>query len=80
MTYEFHLVPKDGELGFDERSFEKAAYLLREFQPATHVALVGSAPSYIRVLAEGAPADIAPGILANVEALAGTPLRYELVD
>lgn len=79
MTYEFDLVPENGELAFDERGFERASYLLREFQPATRVRLVGSPPSRIRVRAQGAPVEVAPGILAQVEALAGTTLRYESV-
>ncbi len=80
MSYEFDLVPEQGELRFVERGFERASYLLYEFQPATRVRLIGSPPSRIRVRAQGAPADVAPGILAQVEALAGTSLRYELVD
>lgn len=77
MAYEFDLVPEDGELAFDEQGFERASFLLREFQPATGVRLVGSPPTRIRVRAQGAPAEVAPGILAEVEALAGTTLRYE---
>lgn len=49
-------------------------------QPATRVQLIGSPPSRIRVRAQGTPAEVAPGILAELEALAGTSLRYELVD
>lgn len=79
MTYEFDLVPEHEELRFSKRGFERASYLLREFQPATDVRLIGSPPSRIRVRAEGEPTEVAPGILAEVEALAGTPLGYRLV-
>lgn len=79
MIYEFDLVPVEGDLSFDDRGFERASFLLREFQPATRVSLVGSSPSRIRVRAQGTPAEVAPGILAEVEALAGTTLRYEPV-
>lgn len=80
VTYEFDLVPEQGELQFDNRGFEKASYLLCEFQPATRVTLVGDPPSRVRVVAEGMPAAVAPGILAQVEALAGARLQYQLVD
>lgn len=80
VTYDFELVAEQGELRFVDRGFERASFLLREFQPATHVDLVGSPPSRIRVRAQGVPAEMAPGLLAEVEALAGTALRYELAD
>jgi hypothetical protein len=80
VTYDFDLVPEQGELRFVDRGFERASYLLREFQPATRVQLIGSPPSRIRVRAQGKPAEVAPGILAQVEALGGASLRYELVD
>lgn len=79
MTYEFDLVPESGELSFAEGGFERASFLLRELQPATRVRLLDSPTSRIRVRAQGDPAEVAPGILAQVESLAGTSLRYELV-
>ncbi|WP_405069700.1 hypothetical protein OG558_08400 [Kribbella sp. NBC_01510] len=78
MTYEFNLVAESGELRFVGRGFERATFLLSEFQPATRVSLVGTPPA--RILALGSATEIAPGLLADVEALAGTPLRYELLD
>jgi hypothetical protein len=80
VTYEFDLVAESGELRFVERGFERAKFLLSEFQPATRVSLVGTPPARIRILAQGSATEIAPGLLADVEALAGTPLRYELLD
>lgn len=80
MTYEFDLVSKQGDFRFVDRGFERVTYVLSEFQPATRVQLIGSPPSRIRVRAEGEPAEVAPGILKEVETLAGVPLRYELVD
>lgn len=80
VTYDFDLVSEQGELRFVDRGFERVSYLLREMQPATRVQLIGSPPSRIRVRALGTPAEVAPGILAQVEALAGASIRYELVD
>ena len=70
MTYEFDLISELGELGFVDHGFERAAYLLREFQPATRVRLIGSPPSRMGVRAQGEPSEVAPGILAEVEMLA----------
>jgi hypothetical protein len=70
VTYEFDLISELGELGFVDHGFERAAYLLREFQPATRVRLIGSPPSRMGVRAQGEPSEVAPGILAEVEMLA----------
>ena len=67
MTYEFDLISEHGEFGFVDHGFERAAYLLREFQPATRVRLIGSPPSRMAVGAQGEPSEVAPGILAEVE-------------
>lgn len=80
VTYEFDLVADSGELRFGENGFERARFLLSEFQPAVRVSLVGIPPARIRILANGCAAEIAPGLLADVEALAGTQLRYELLE
>ena len=80
VCYEFDLVAESGELRLVERGFERARFLLSEFQPATRVSLVGTPPARIRILAHGSATEIAPGLLADVEALAGTLLRYELLD
>lgn len=79
MTYEFDLVPTQGGFRFVDRGFERVAFLLSEFQPATLVQRIDSPPSRIRVRAQGEPAEVAPGILSQVETLAGVSLRYELV-
>ena len=70
MTYEFDLISEQGEFGFVDHGFERAAYLLREFQPATRVRLIGSPPSDGST-GQGEPSEVAPGILAEVEMLAG---------
>lgn len=80
MTVEFDLIAEDGELRFAEGGYERAVYQLSEFQPAKRVKLVGDPPSRIRVLAHGSPTEIAPGLLARVEELAGTTLRFELCE
>lgn len=80
MTYEFDLVAEDGELRFAEGAYERAVYQLSELQPAKRVKLVGDPPSRMRVQAYGSPTEIAPGLLALVEELAGTALRVELCD
>ncbi len=80
MGYVFDLVAEDGELRFDESGLKRASFLLSEFQSATRVRLVGTPPTRIRVRAEGTAAEIAPGLLAEIEALAGTSLRYEPAD
>ena len=67
VSYEFDLVAEDGELRFVDRGFERASFLLREFQPGTRVQLIGSPPSRIRVRAQGMASEVAPGILAQVE-------------
>lgn len=66
VTYEFDLVADSGELRFGENGFERARFLLSEFQPAVRVSLVGIPPARIRILANGSAAEIAPGLLADV--------------
>ena len=79
MNYELDSVPESGEFSFAEGGFERASFQPRELQPATRVRLLDSPTSHIRVRAQGDPAAVAPGILAQVESLAGTSPRYELV-
>ena len=78
MTFEFDLVAERGELRFDEGGFERVRFLLSEFQPAARVTLEGQPPTRIRVRADGEPVTIAPGLLAEVEELAGITLRFEM--
>jgi hypothetical protein len=78
VTFEFDLVAEGPELRFEERGLERIRFLLSEFQPALRVTLEGEPPTRIRVRAHGQPVTIAPGLLAQVEELAGTPLRFEM--
>ncbi|RIX28647.1 hypothetical protein [Amnibacterium setariae] len=80
MTYRFDLVAVQGHLELAENAWEKIRFWLSEYQPAAEVILVGAPPSRIRVLALGAPAEVAPNLLSQVEALAGTGLRVEMLD
>ena len=80
MTYRFDLVAERGHLEFSEGSWDKARFHLSELQPATSVSLIGDPPSRIRVVALGRPSHVAPALLAQVEELAGSPLRFEMVD
>jgi len=80
VTYVFDLVPEQEGFRFVDRGFERVVYLLSEFQPATSVQLLDLPPSRIRVRAQGTPCEVAPGILAEIEALVGVSLRFETVD
>lgn len=80
MAYEFDLVAEEGELRFAEGGYERAVFHLSELLPAKRVRLVGDPPSRIRAQAYGSPTEVAPGLLARVEELAGTALRFELRD
>ncbi|WP_263731746.1 hypothetical protein [Cellulomonas sp. SG140] len=80
MAYEFDLVATGGTSRFADDDFDRAAFLIREFQPATQVALIGTPPSRIRVRALGSPTDVAPGLKAQIEELAGTRLRCAPVE
>lgn len=53
-------------------------FLLSEFQPAKRVSVVGQPPTHLHVLAHGAVAEVAPGLLAQVEERAATTLRVVL--
>jgi len=77
VTFEFDLVAEGGALRFEERGFERIRFLLAEF-PALRVTLEGEPPTRIRLRAHGQPVTIAPGLLAQVEELAGTTLRFEM--
>jgi hypothetical protein len=79
VTYRFDLVV-EGLLEFSEHDWGKVRFLLSEFQPATHVSLIGEPPSRIRVIAQGDRAEVAPALLGSVENLAGKPLRVEMID
>lgn len=78
VTFEFDLVAAEEQLRFGEQGWEKARFLLLEFQPAKRVKLVGDPPTRIRVLSHGIESPIAPGILARLEELAGTALSVEM--
>jgi hypothetical protein len=78
MAHTFDLVPVRGELRLPENVFSKVRFLLSEFQPATKVSLL-SDPLRIRVRAQGRVAEVAPGVLAQVEELTGVPLEVVLV-
>ncbi len=80
MTFRFDLVAASGHFEFADHGWDKIRYSLLEFQPAKKVSLVGEPPSRIRVVSHGDQAEVAPGLLARVEELAGTPLTVELLD
>lgn len=72
-TYEFDLVPADPWMLLDEDRVFRMRFLLSEFQPAKRVALVGDPPTRLRVRAHGQAAEVAPALLAALEAQ--PPLR-----
>jgi hypothetical protein len=74
VAYTFDLVPIDGDLRMTESAFNKARFLLSESQPAVWVRLMTDPPR-IRVRAQGRVAEVAPGLLAQVEELAELPLE-----
>lgn len=79
MAYTFDLVPKDGDLHLTDDAFRYVRWHLLESQPATKVKLM-SDPPRIRVRAQGRGwAEVAPAVLARVEALAGVRLDQVLV-
>lgn len=78
MAYTFDLVPADGEMRLTDDALSKVRFHLSEFQPATKVDVMGDPPR-IRVRAQGKWAEIAPGLLARVEELAGVRLEVVLV-
>ena len=77
MEYRFDLVAQRGHFAFTEGGWQQARFLLLEMQPARAVSLIGEPPSRIRVVALGEPAELAPAVLARVEALARTALTVE---
>lgn len=74
MAYTFDLVPIDGDMRLSNDAFSKLRSLLLESQPATNVKVMTD-PLRIRVRAQGRFADVAPGVLARVEELAGVALQ-----
>jgi hypothetical protein len=78
VAYTFDLVPTSGVLALDEGAFNGVRYHLLEFQPATRVRVL-SDPPRIRVRAQGRVAEVAPGLLAQIEEFAGTSLEVVLV-
>ncbi|KAA1423153.1 hypothetical protein [Nocardioides antri] len=74
MAYTFDLVPTDGDLCLTDEALNKVRYHLLESQPATRVRVMGD-PLRIRVRAQGRWAEVAPGVLARVEELAGVSLE-----
>ena len=80
MEYRFDLVAQRGHFAFAEGGWRQVRFLLLEMQAARTVSLLGEPPSRIRVVALGEPAELAPAVLARVEALAGTTLTIEMLD
>ncbi|MEV0789403.1 hypothetical protein [Kribbella sp. NPDC050459] len=72
--FEFDLVSAGGALRITDVAWTKIQFHLSEFQPAKSVRLIGDPPSAIRVLAFGGT-EVAPGLLAKIEELAGTSLQ-----
>jgi hypothetical protein len=72
--YEFDLVPDEVGATISTTHWSKIEYRLLEMQPAQSVQLVGEPPTAIRVLGYGGT-EVAPGVLEEVEQLAGTSLR-----
>ncbi len=77
--YEFNLVAESGALRFSGDGYRRVWHLLRDRHSAVGVDLPGQPKSVIRVRASGTQAELPPELLAEVEALAGTRLRYEYV-
>lgn len=71
--YEFELVPEaDGTISTEK--WTQIQHALLHLQPAKTASLVGDPPRAIRVLGYGGTG-VAPGLLARMSELAGTPLR-----
>jgi hypothetical protein len=80
VEYRFDLIAQRGHFAFTQGGWQKVRVLLLEMQPARTVTLLGELPSTIRVVALGEPAEVAPAVLARIEALAGTTLTIKLLD
>jgi hypothetical protein len=76
-TSEFDLVA-DGPTSLGEQDFQRIQYLLLEFQPARRVLLADGSPVRFQVVGFGGP-DVAPGILAKIEEIAGASFHVEVV-
>ena len=76
-TSEFDLVA-DGPTAIGEAEFKRIQYLLLEFQPARRVRLADGSPTRIQVVGFGGP-EVASGILAKVEEIAGASFHLEVV-
>lgn len=75
-TSEFDLVA-DRPVVLSEQDFKRIQHLLLEFQPARRVRLVNESAPRIRVVGFGGP-DVAAGILAKVETIAGSSFHVEV--
>jgi hypothetical protein len=75
----FDLVAVDGKFVVSENDWTAIRYWLLELQPVSRVRLVGDPPDRIRVWSYGDSVEVAPGLLARVAALVGTPLRVQSV-
>lgn len=76
-TSEFDLVA-DGPTVLSEQDFNGIRYLLLEFQPARRARLAEGSPTRIQVEGFGGP-EVAPGILARIEEIAGVSFHVEVV-
>ena len=77
--YEFDLVPLDPDATVSTEHWPAIQHRLLHFQPAKSVKTVGKPPRAIRVVAIGG-VEVAPGLLAEVERLAGTRLKVVPAD
>ena len=76
-TSEFDLIA-DGPTAIGKEEFKRIQYLLLEFQPARTVRLAEGSPTRIQVVGFGA-SEVAPGILAKIEEIAGASFHLEVV-
>jgi hypothetical protein len=72
--YEFDLVPDEPGGVISTDRWPAMQHRLLEFQPARAAVLIGEPPTAIRVLGFGGT-EVAPGLLAGLELLAGTRLQ-----
>jgi hypothetical protein len=72
--YEFDLVSDEAGGVISTDRWPAMQHRLLELQPARTVVLIGEPPNAIRVLGFGGT-EVAPGLLADLELLAGTRLR-----
>jgi hypothetical protein len=80
VKYRFDLIARGGHFAFTQDGWQQVRALLLEMQPARTATLLGEPLTRIRVVALGEPAEVAPAVLARVEALTGTTLAIEMLD